>query len=213
MFLFLQSRFTDLQDNSWTTEMMNDGPRQLLPNLVTLKVERSRVSMQWLRYLRARSPLRNLTVTKNTFVGHRALHQFLPPPPPPRNTGQVLKVLDLSGMQEYLEILVDEWLVSNLECKVTHLYMENVHFLPRSVPAHLQIEFISVAGYYPHSGGWFGEQEFADIDAWAKIPSMREINASGVRMNQVQRNYLVEKHPNVVFDLNEEISESPRLYF
>jgi hypothetical protein len=189
--------------------MTDPGTRDLLPNLTTLKVESSQVNMQFLRYVRARSPLRNLSVRRSSLGHHILFYDSLPPPPPQRNTVKLLKVLDISQTGEYSLKVLNEWVFNDDQCQVTHLFMEHCPVLPRAVPAHVKIEFLSVTGYNAGSS----ECTFLDIEAWAAIPSIREINASGSTLNQVQRDELVTKHPNVEFDLSEDFRESPRNFF
>jgi hypothetical protein len=82
------------------------------------------------------------------------------------------------------------------------------------MPPHLKLEFLSVAGYQARGVDGVGETStFLDIESWAAIPSMREMNVSGCNLNEVQRQSLVATRPNVVFDLSEDFRESPRLYF
>lgn len=197
----------------WTTTMTVGGPRELLPNLVTLTVEHSQVDIQFIRYLRARSSLKNLSLPE-TYFGYVQLHPFLPPPPPRRNVGAVLRVLDISGIDPYLTTLVNEWLLRDVECKVTHLYMEDCHYLPHPVPAHLKIECMSVAKYSPLNERWDripGFRRIQDIRPWAAISTMREMNVSGCYLNEMERNDLVLRYPNVIFNLNEVFQPSVRV--
>ena len=177
-----------------------------------LKVENSVVDVQVIRYLSARSPLKNLSLrgsgagdTKfDDTIVFRWFH------PQVTNTWQSLKLLDLSEMRHGGVQLLKQWVLDNAECQITHLYLEKYHLIPRRVmPPHLKLEFLSVAGYNAGSS----ECTFLDIKAWAAIPSKREINASGSNLNQVQRDELVTKHPNVEFDLSEDFRESPRNFF
>lgn len=188
------------------------GPRGLLPNLVTLKLEGCEMDMQFVRYLRARSPLRNLSV-RESFFGRLAPHRF--PPAPQRMNTAVLTVLDISGTGQYTCKLAKDWVLNDEECQVTHLFMENCFVIPRRVmPPHLKIEFLSVAGI---RASWMETvngrgSAFLDIEAWATIPSIREINASGCILSQVERDILVTTRPNIVFDLREGLHESQRPY-
>lgn len=181
-----------------------------MENLATLKFERSVVDLQFVCHMRSRSRLRNLSLRDNGLSGITVLIHLVQPPQP-LNAGQFLKVLDLSGMGVHVMMFLREWVLENPECQVTHLYLENVALIPRRVPAHLKVEFLSVAGYHPYTEDWFDEQAFRDLHAWAGLSSMREINASACDMTQAQRNKLVTTHPNVVFDFSEQFRESARV--
>jgi hypothetical protein len=94
--------------------------------------------------------------------------------------------------------------------------MEESRFIPRRVmPPHLIIEVLSVAGYDRPSHNYDDEETFPflDIQAWGVIPSMREINASGCKFDEMQRNSLIMNCPHVVFDFRKEFHESSRFYF
>lgn len=168
-------------------------------------------------YLTGRSPLKNLglrgcEMLSDIFDDANILHLFQPPV---ENTWQLLKVLDLSEICFDGLNLLKRWVLDNAGCQVTHLYLEKYLLIPRRVmPAHLKIEFLSVAGYQAWGVDGVGEvSTFLDIEAWAAIPSMREINASGCNLNEVQRHNLVTTHPNILFDLSEDFRESPRVSF
>jgi hypothetical protein len=193
------------------------GPGAFLEKLVTLKVEHSVVDVQVVRYLSARSPLKNLSLrgsgTGNANLDDTVVLRWFRPQV--TNTWQSLKLLDLSEMMNGGVQLLKQWVLDNAECQITHLYLEKYHVIPRRVmPAHLKLEFLSVAGYQAWGVDGVGETStFLDIESWAAIPSMREMNVSGCNLNEVQRQSLVATRPNVVFDLSEDFRESPRLYF
>jgi hypothetical protein len=188
-----------------------------MEKLVTLKVEHSVVDVQVVRYLSARSPLKNLSLrgsgTGNANLDDTVVLRWFHPQV--TNTWQSLKLLDLSEMMEGGVQLLKQWVLDNADCQVTHLYMEKYHVIPRRVmPAHLKLQFLSVAGYEAWGVDGVGEiSTFLDIEAWAAIPSIREMNVSGCGLDEVQRQSLVAKRPNVVFDLSEDFRESPRVYF
>lgn len=185
---------------------------------MTLKVERSVVDIQFVCHMRDHSRVRNLSLRESS-LGNFGV--FLPPPSfgylpqphpfPPRNPGQFLKVLDLSDMNMHVMMLLRNWVLDEVESQVTHLYLENCPLIPRRVPAHLKVEILSVAGYQPFSGESFGEYAFRDVNGWATIPSIREINASGCEMTKDHREKLITTHPNVKFNLSEQFSASARV--
>lgn len=200
---------------SWTSKMIAAGPRDLLQNVVMLKFENSVVDLQLVRYARAQSPLRNLSIRRSS-LGFLPYHAFLPPPPPTRNIGAVLKVLDISRTGVHAVRIADKWVFSDLHCQVTHLYMEQCPiFVPRIMPEHLKIEYLSIAGYVQHSVYGSGPPSvFLVIKGFATIPTMREINASGscCSLNQVQRDTLIAIRPNILFDLSADFRESPPFF-
>lgn len=197
--------------------MTVQGRSDLLPNLVTAKFERSDVDIKFVRFLLARSQLRHLSVRESFGYRDVCLHRYLPRPPPQLNA-QVLKVLDISLTGVYASTLVNDWVFNDEQCKVTHLFMERCLVVPRHVmPAHLKIEFLSIAGSRAYDGDMGidgGNLEiYCFLAAWAKIPSMSEMNASGCILSQEQRDSLVNTRPNIAFDLSEDFRESPRFHF
>ena len=203
--------------SSWMEEMTAAGGRVLLENLVTLKFHSSTMDMQFVRYLRARQSLRNLSLLNSTarvFVRDLYPDVYMPSPPFPR-LSENLKFLDLSGTGDAVTMFVNEWVHDNVQCNVTHLFMERCVLIPRRVSNEkLKIEFLSVAGYRPNSFGRpYGEHTFKDIHSWAALSTMKHINASGCDLTQKQRDKLVRRHPTVVFNLNEYYDESPRVEF
>jgi hypothetical protein len=196
--------------SSWMVRMAEPGARALLDELVTLKFDNTVADMCFVRYLGGRHGLRNLTLNYSN-VGIAVLHFFLfhGPPPFPR-ISENLKVLDLSGMNgEALLLFVNEWVVDNAQCNVTHLFMENSPIIPRRVSKNLKIEFLSVAGHRPPRA--YGGSLFRSIKAWASIPSMKEMNASGCDLYDGQRRELRRKFQNVRFNLSVEFEKSPRV--
>jgi hypothetical protein len=195
--------------------MTNDGARPLLENLTTVKFQNCTLDMQLLSYIVARPSLTNLALRRSC-VGIAVLHFLIPGPPSP-TISENLKVLDLSGMRaDSLMMFVDEWVLDNVQCNVTHLYMENCQVIPRRLPClpnHLKIEFLSVAGYTGSSHVYGPMAAIHYIGVWAALPSMKEINASGCRMTEMQRNSLVAANPNVVFNLDVDFKESQRVQF
>jgi hypothetical protein len=193
----------------WTT----GDPGALMENLVTIKIEYSVVDMRFVRYMCHRSPLKNLSL-RGSRVGLVSLLFFDSPhrPPPPGSVRlQQLKVLDLSDTGEDTMKFLREFVEDNVDCKLTHLYLERCPVLPFSA-YHVTptIQFLSVAGYQPSRGYLIN-----DLRAWARLSSMKEINASGMDrnvINETTRDSLVRQHPNVVFDLSEDFRESPRYF-
>ena len=179
--------------------------------LKTLKFERCfAVDHDFRRYLRVCPGLKNFS-EKGSIVYYVAWWSSILQSPyysPATSWGQ-MKSLDLSGIGKIVK-LVHERVLSAPECTVTHLYLEQCPILPRPVYDHLKIEFLSVAGYRPSTdvGNAFG-----DIDAWASIPTLKQMNASGCDLIQGQRDELVRRHPNVIFNVNVEFEESPRIHF
>jgi hypothetical protein len=203
--------------SSWMVRTTAPGARALLDELVTLKLDNCILDMRFLRYLSGRRGLRNLTLTHsdvgnfNFGVGFFHFFLFHGPPPSPR-ISENLKVLDLSAMNaEALLTFVNEWVVDNAQCNVTHLFMEKSQIIPRRVSKNLKIEFLSVAGYRPAPPSSCGEHVFRDLQAWASISSMKEINASGCDFYDAQRDELRRKFPHVSFNLSVEFEESPRV--
>jgi hypothetical protein len=209
---FRKIRLPDLP-SSWIVQMTNDGARPLLENLTTVKFQNCTLDMQLLSYIAARPSLTNLALRRSC-VGIAVLH-FLIPGPPSTTISENLKVLDLSGMRpDSLMMFVDEWVFDNVHCNVTHLYMENCQLIPRRLPRlpnHLKIEYLSVAGYTGSGHDVYGPMAAVHyIGLWAALPSMKEMNASGCRMTEMQRNSLKAANPNVVFNLEVDFKESPR---
>lgn len=189
--------------------------RDFLTNVKTLKLEWCAGDMEFVRFLLARSPLKNLNVRGSYLYDRNFLHPLLSNLPSSKNFARVLKVLDISGAADDAFNLLTEWISNDEDCKVSHLYMEKCRLIPNGVmPTHMKIEVLSVAGYvrYEITDYDWESSAFMDIQAWARIPSMREINASGCSLDEVQRDSLVTNYPHVVFDLNKEFRESPRVY-
>jgi hypothetical protein len=213
--LFCEIRLPNLHP-SWLVENTSVGARATLKNLVTLKIEDCIVDEQFVQYVRYRTPLKNLSVRRSR-MGMALLHFFVPqmPPRPINAAHHCLKVLDISGMRDYTPTLVNEWVLKDDLCQVTHLYMEGcTDDIPRRVSSnHLRIEFISFAGYRPYNTYGLGRKIFEDIDSWAGISSVKRINASGCDMTQVHRDDLMRRHPNVVFNMSDQFEESPRFEF
>lgn len=116
---------------------------------------------------------------------------------------QKLRVLDVSGTILRKEML-DCLLVYDPKVSLTHLYAENCVLQPIRVPGHSKIEFISLAGSS-------STQMFKLVDGWAAHPTVIEINASGCELNQGEREDLVRKHVNVLFNFSVEFQESVRI--
>jgi hypothetical protein len=184
-----------------------------MENLVTLKIEYSSVDIRFVRYMCHRSPLKNLSM-RGSRVGLVSLLFFDSPhgPPPPGSVRlQQLKVLDLSDTGEDTMKFLREFVEDNVDCKLTHLYLERCPVLAFSA-YHVTptIQFLSVAGYQPSRGYLIN-----DLKTWARLSSMKEINASGLDQNfmsDARRDSLIRQHPNVVFDLSEDFRESPRYF-
>jgi hypothetical protein len=183
-----------------------------MENLVTLKIEYSVVDIRFLRYICHRSPL-----TKNISLRGSRTQPFLEvsfesPHPPP--TGgirlQQLKVLDLSDTGVDAMRFLRPLIVGNVDCQLTRLYLERctvTPFLPSRITR--TIEFLSIAGYAPSI------HRYIDLRAWARMSSMKHINASGLDrnfMSDARRDSLIRENPNVVFDLSEDFRESPRYF-
>jgi hypothetical protein len=181
------------------------GPAQFLENLLSVTCEESLVHAQFVSHIRAHSPLRNLTLRGSTLES--AFIHHLQPPPYPRNTREFLKVLDLSDVFADVRLLLEEWVLDDLECQVTHLYLENCPLNNRPPPEHLQLEFLSIAGERPYSGDWLADW----LHDWAAIPTMRKINASGCDLTEMMRDDLITTHGKVEFDLDEMFHRSPRI--
>lgn len=184
--------------------------RYWLENLQTLKFERCfGVDTEFRRYLRSCQALKNFSVKGSllqlVFPGYGA-----GPDPDFESTiwGQ-MRGLDLSGTGKYLKLIHDR-VLNDHRCPVTHLFMEQCPLIPRNVHDHLKIQFLSVAGYRPCDGV---EKAFDAIDAWASISTMERINASGCDLTEAERKELMKRHPNVLFNLNVQYEESPRVQF
>jgi hypothetical protein len=189
--------------------------RDFLTNVETFKLEWCDGDMEFVRFLLARSPLKNLNVRGSYLYDRNFLHPLLSNLSSSNNCAQVLKVLDVSGAADDAFNLLTEWILNDEDCKVSHLYMEKCRLIPNSVmPTHLKIQVLSVAGYvrYEIDDYDWESSAFMDIQAWARIPSIREINGSGCSLDQVQRDSLIANYPHVVFDLSKEFRESPRVY-
>ena len=204
--------------SSWTTNMTSAGSPDFLSNLETFKLEWCESDMQFVRYLLSHSPLKNLSVRGSyLYGGDITVYPLLRGLPPPRtNSAQVLKLLDVSSSRDDAFNLLIDWVLNDDQCKITHLFMEERRFIPRRLmPPHLVIEVLSVAGYDRPSRNYDDEETFPflDIQAWGVIPSMREINASGCKFDETQRNSLITNCPRVVFDFRKEFHESSRFYF
>jgi hypothetical protein len=184
-----------------------------MENLVTLKIEYSVVHIRFLRYICHRSPLKNISLRGSRTrpfleVSFESPH---PPPPPAGRVGlQQLKVLDLSDTGVDAMSFIRTLIVGNVNCQLTRLYLERCNVNPfvaaRITPT---VEFVSIAGYAPSTHGYH------DLRAWARLSSMKEINASGLDrniMSDARRDSLIRQHPNVVFDLSEDFRESHRFF-
>jgi hypothetical protein len=184
-----------------------------MENLVTLKFEYSLVDMRLFRYMCHRSPIRNLSL-RGSITGLVSLVFYDSPhsPPPPGSVRlQHLKVLDFSETGYYVMSLLREFVLDNVDCQLTHLYLERCP-VTAFVAHHVTptIEFVSIAGYQIDAG-----YEVMDLRAWAQLPSMKEINASGCDyrlINATRGTEQVREHPNVIFHFNENFKESPRYF-
>lgn len=183
-----------------------------MENLVTLKIEYSSVDIRFVRYMCHRSPLKNLSLRGSSGV---VILVFFNSPHRPPTEGSVrlqqLKVLDLSDTGEDTMKFLREFVEDNVDCKLTHLYLERCPVLAFSA-YHVTptIQFLSVAGYQPSRGYLIN-----DLRAWARLSSMKEINASGLDrnfMSDARLDSLMRENPNVVFDLSEDFRESPRYF-
>jgi hypothetical protein len=184
-----------------------EGPE----NLKTLKFERCfPVDKEFRRYMRVCPAMKSFSLKGSILQTYPLdfIDAAFPPFPPADIWGQ-LQSLDLSGIGKMVK-LVHERVLSAPECTVTHLYLEQCPILPRPVYDHLKIEFLSVAGYRPSTDVG---NAFDEIDAWASIPTLKKMNASGCELTQGQRDELVRRHPNVIFNVNVEFEESPRIHF
>jgi hypothetical protein len=187
-----------------------------MENLATLKIEYSKVDLRFLHYMWKRSPL----LTNLSLRGSRAMVcdriNFDSPHPPPTGPGsariQQLKVLDLSHTGRDAIWFLREWVLDNVDCKLKRLYLERCP-VPSFIAHHVTptIEFVSIAGSDPLSTPY----AMMDLRAWARLSSIKKINASGGDhrlMNETNRDTLVRQHPNIVFDLSEDFKESPRYF-
>jgi hypothetical protein len=186
-----------------------------MENLATLKIEHSPVDLRFVHYMWNRSPLlKNLSLRGSRAVVSRNVnfdraHQ---PPPPGSARIQQLEVLDLSDTGEDAIWFLRQWVLNNVDCKLKRLYLERCPVQP-FLAHHVTptIEFVSIAGSEPLSNGY----AMMDLRAWARLSSIKEINASGGDhrlINATRRDELVRQHPNVVFDLSEDFKESPRYF-
>ena len=184
-----------------------------MENLVTLKFEFSLVDMRLFRYMCHRSPLKNLSLRGSSGV---VILVFFNSPHRPPTEGSVrlqqLKVLDLSDTGMNAMFFLRDLVLDNVDCKLTHLYLERCALCP-CVAHHVTptIEFVSIAGSDPLSTPY----AMMDLRAWARLSSIKKINASGGDhrlMNETNRDTLVRQHPNIVFDLSEDFKESPRYF-
>jgi hypothetical protein len=160
-------------------------------NLKTLKFERCfAVDHAFRRYLRVCPAIKNFSVKGSIlqYVGYWAMHLAYPP----ATSWAQMQSLDLSGTRTIV--------------KLVHERVLN----PRPVYDHLKIAFLSVAGYRPSPGVG---NAFDDIDAWASISTLNAMNASGCDLTQAERDELVRRHPNVLFNVNVEFEESQRIHF
>lgn len=180
---------------------------QPLENLVTLKFERCcNVDMSFLRLVSAAPELKNFSM-------RGSVRQMHPPGKFPTNFWNQLKVLDISGTGNYSGIVY--WgILNNRDCPVTHLYMERCVTIPRIMyECNMKIEFVSVAGLRDKVTTTTRRRAIDSIRYWAAIPTLREMNASGCQMSQAQRQQIVDRHPNVIFNMSREFQESPRVKF
>jgi hypothetical protein len=200
--MFAKCRLPD--SSNWMGQVWDHyvGPE----NLKTLKFERCfAVDHAFRRYLRVCPAIKNFSVKGSILqlVCYWAMHVAYPP----ATSWAQMQSLDLSGTGRIVK-LVHERVLKDPQCPVTRLFLEQCPILPRPVYDHLKIAFLSVAGYRPSPGVG---NAFDDIDDWASISTLREMNASGCDLTQAQRDELVRRHPNVLFNVNVEFEESPRI--
>jgi hypothetical protein len=177
--------------------------------LVTLKFERCwNPDRSFEGFLRSCPALKNLSLKGSVAVlePHEYRWDF------PTNFWNTLKVLDISGTGCFPHQLYAKVLKNIADCSLTHLYMERCLRIPRIVRHdHLKLEFLSVAGLrdveYPRV------LAFECIQNWAALPSLTGMNVSGCEMSQAQREQLVTRHNNVIFNISVETEESPRVEF
>lgn len=208
-FFFSHFRLPELPSN-WMGQMAAGRVTHTLNNLTTLKFERCmNVDTEFLRYLRACPVIKNLSL-KGSLLAFVAPHPDVPADPAyPIDIWGQLGSLDISGTGRF-PVLIHTRVLNVPGCQVTHLFMEKCGLIPSSIHDHMKIEFVSVAGYRPSVRH---RNAFDDIDAWASISTLKEMNASGCELTQGQRDELVRRHPNVIFNVNVEFEESPRIHF
>jgi hypothetical protein len=186
------------------------GQLQELNNLVTLKFERCwNPDRSFAGFLRACPAVKNLSLKGSVvfLVPHVSRRWNFP-----TNFWNTLKVLDISGTGSFPRHLYEKVLKNIADCSLTHLYMERCLRIPRIVGHDLlKIEFLSVAGLrdFAHPR----VLAFECIQNWAALPSLTGMNVSGCEMSQAQREQLVTRHNNVIFNISVETEESPRVEF
>lgn len=189
-------------------QMSVGAPKHLMQNLTTLKFERCfNVDMEFLCYLRACPAIKNFSLKGSllAFINPSAVVH----PPYPINIWENLRVLDISGILRFA-VLIHDRVLNDARCAITHLFMEKCTLIPRRAHDHLKIKYLSVAGYRPAAGDG---NAFDEIDAWASLPTMEQINASGCVFTETQRKELVKRHQNVIFNLGVEFEKSVRAEF
>lgn len=169
-----------------------------LRKLVSLKIEGcSHVDAFCALYFCANESLEELSLQRCTFSEPSAFTFS-----DPVYTMWPLKLVDVSGNLAASTVL--HYVMLDPESSVTHVYMEKSFLAPGKVPRHSRVEFISLAGCYSF-------KLFKMIDRWASHPTVKEINASGCALTDEQREELVRKHRNVVWNLSAEFQESARV--
>lgn len=135
--------------------------------------------------------------------------EYVDGPPFPPSSWQQLKVLDISGTGYYPATVYETVMKRIGGCSVTHFYAERCVRLPCvNIDDPIKIEVVSLAGHLDDM-----QRAFADIKSWASLPSLKEMNASGCGLTQVQRDEIVTARQNVVFNLSTRFEASKRVDF
>lgn len=185
---------------AWLGQGTDEGLKPL-DSLVTLKFERCcNADMSLTNFLRACPAVRNLSM-KGSVLESDAWNFREPQHGTFSTTFWIqLKVLDISETGYFPDVVYQEVLKNIRDCSITHLYMERCLRIPLIIYDNLKIEFVSLAGLRDHENHRNARTAFDSIRNWAALPSLKEMNASGCQMSQAQREELVARHRNVIFN-------------
>jgi hypothetical protein len=193
-----------IEKKLWFGQMTVHG-LQPLDNLTTLKFERcTDVDMSFVRLVLASPSLKNFSTRGSIRQGAYSPGQF------PKAFWNQLKVLDISGTSHYPFILFGQIIKYISGWSVTHLYMEKCSLVPH-IEYDVKFEFVSVAGLRDNER--YRRTAFDSIRRLAAVPSLKEMNVSGCQLSEEERQILVARHPNVIFNMSPRFEESLRIEF